>query len=231
MWRYYDTLSRLIRATKWSLMNMVTANTGFWTSHGWDESEYLAVAVQRRHYWTRLPPKGFPSLVSIFQTLLVTIQGAQGVLFVISNASTSPNLHLLAMAEGLGVNATFIPVTILGILRLFPALRLSDDHEFAMSGEATPSEQEAMELMPITEYMDIDRNWAKMESKGLYRTTASWVVRLLRLFLVAFLASLWFTLFLYLMLSSSDDVAPASNFTMILLYLFLVGSSVFIFGC
>lgn len=230
MWRYYAILSRRIRASKWCVMDMVTANTVFWTSHGWDGCEYLAVAVQHRRYWTRLPEKPLPPTMSILTTLVVAIQGFQATAFAFNSTfarESTTTLHVLSIEGGLGVHDVFFPVAILGLLRLFPALYLSDEHNFTVSGMVPSSEEEALELTPLTDHVDFERNWAGLSCKGRYRTNAVWTDRLLRLVLVGFLSGLWVTLFLN---AFPHMAIPASNFVMILLYHFLIGSSVVTFS-
>lgn len=230
MWRYYAILSRRIRAKDWCVMDMVTANTVFWTSYGWNGSQYLAVAVQKRYYWTRLPERAIPPIMSILKTLVVTIQGIQAMAFAFNSASageSTTNLHSLSVDGGLGVNAVFFPLAILGVLRLLSALYLSDEHNFTVAGGVPSWNEETLELMPITNHVDPERNWTGLACEESYYTHTIWTDRLLRTFLMVFILGLWILLFLN---SFPSMAIPTSNFGMILMYHFLIGSSTIVIG-
>lgn len=172
IWRHYAIFSRRARARKWSIMDVAAANTAFWTSRGWDGGEHLAVSGQRPQYWARLPEKGLPSVRSILQTLVVTIQGVQAILVLVGGTTqlTHDALQMVMSdnASGFGVNFIFSPMTILGILRFFPAWWLSEEHDCAMPGSLKGSEQaeEDLELMPLVEYASIGSRGAKVEIQG-----------------------------------------------------------------
>lgn len=232
MWRYYAIFSRRVRAREWTATDVATANTVFWTSHGWDGSEYLAAAVNRSHYWKALPERDRPSLESIVKTLIVTLQGAQATWVLVHSYEYQ---NVLTSFEAYGVNSTFSPIAILGILRFFPALWLSEEYEFGTPHAMSLEEQDSLELIPTSEERPFARypehDATKPRPKKNHRTSAPWVDFALRLLLLLFVVALWVMSIANTgaWASSTDVYYMTSVLTTILLYQFLLGTASLIY--
>lgn len=233
MWRYYAIFSRRVRAREWTAVDVAAANTVFWTSHGWDGSECLAAAVNRPHYWRALPDRDRPSLESIAKTLVVTLQGAQATWVLIHSYQ---HQNVLTGFEAYGVNSTFSPIAILGILRFFPALWLSEEYEFGAPHAMSLEEQDSLELIPTSEGRSLtarcaEHDWTKSRPQKNHRTPAPRADFALRLLLLFFVLALWVMSIANTCawVSSTDVYYMTSVLTTILLYQFLLGTASLIY--
>lgn len=141
VWRYYAIASRRIRARHWDCLDIVAANTVFWTGRsGWDGSEEAAVLFQSPYHWRTLPQHRSLTVFSGLETLAVTFQGVSALLGYIAEI-LGPNDAFWAPFYTPGLQSLsniFQPLTVLGLMRLFSALWLTSDFDFAARPEELP---------------------------------------------------------------------------------------------
>ncbi|KAI1338870.1 hypothetical protein F5Y15DRAFT_424332, partial [Xylariaceae sp. FL0016] len=133
LWRYASITDRRIRALKWTPLEMASANALFWTSHGWDGTEEMAlVSVQHCIY---LPDKARASVWSLetLKSIIILLQGAQ-VLYDIAGGLTT--WVMTPFTYGIGADIIFWPFSVIGLFRLCCALWLTEDYLFSPMGIA-----------------------------------------------------------------------------------------------
>lgn len=119
MWRYAAIVNRRVRARDWSPTDMAAANALFWTDRGWDGSEKMA-ELSLPHC-RRAPARSRVEFLSVetVKTVVVALQGCQSILCV------------FAYVKNTTLETVFFPLAIFGLARLFPALWLTGEFEFA----------------------------------------------------------------------------------------------------
>ncbi len=92
LWRYYAIADRRLRSKTWTARDMATANTVFWTAHGWDGSEGMASTCEQ--HLRRIPRSNKMIFFSwqTLQTIIVTLQGAQAMYVLIGIRTGHINL-------------------------------------------------------------------------------------------------------------------------------------------
>ena len=128
LWRYAAIADRRIRARAWCPANMAAANAIFWTAAGWDGSEEMA--ARSVLYCIALPEKArlSPLSWSAIETAIVTIQGVQAVVIIAGSVYARWDV----LNSGFSIDTAFLPVSILGLLRLYAAFWLTDDFLYVM---------------------------------------------------------------------------------------------------
>jgi hypothetical protein len=139
LWRYFAIFDRRVRSKVWNSADMAASNAHFWMEQGWDGSEQMM--EKSRAFCTRLPDKPRISFLSetTAKTLIVTLQGVQAVYVLIKGA--------VFQELNIALDQLFFPLAILGLLRLFAALWLSDDFSYANQDTLEDSDlQPSMEM-------------------------------------------------------------------------------------
>ena len=128
LWRYGAITDRRVRARAWCPANMAAANAIFWTGAGWDGSEEMA--ARSVLYCISLPEQARLSLFSwsAIKTAIVTIQGVQAVVTITGSIFARWDL----LNSGFSIDTAFLPISILGLLRLYAAFWLTDDFNYVM---------------------------------------------------------------------------------------------------
>jgi hypothetical protein len=105
---------------------MATANSIFWAAQGWDGSENMALSAAP--YCTRRPEHARVAVMSYqtIKTVVITLQGAQALYQLFGNAFHSSLPSLMSLS----VDGIFLPLAVVGLLRLVAALWLTDDLAF-----------------------------------------------------------------------------------------------------
>jgi hypothetical protein len=126
LWRYFVIAERRLRAKSWTNSDMAASNAVFWTNAGWDGSEEMM--KQSRGYALRLPKFHRVKLISgsLAATLVVFLQGVMALKTLVGGFSNSGNSTPLSAT--INFSTIFFPLSVLGLLRLVPALWLSEDH-------------------------------------------------------------------------------------------------------
>jgi hypothetical protein len=131
-WRYCAITKRRLNAEAWSDFDLGLANTAFWVNGKWDGTGKM-MDKSKVHCFRR-PEKNRTLLISesTLKTIIVSLQGVQ--------AFWDFTIGLREMRNSWSVNiclpTAFEPFAMLGLVRLFAALWLSDDtgylsvHEF-----------------------------------------------------------------------------------------------------
>ena len=130
VWRYFAITDRRLRAKNWTPLNMAASNAVFWTTEGWDGSE--AMIQKSINYCLRPPRQKHIDLFSATnaKTIIVTLQGVQAIYsIVVGVRNSTPQSN--AYANALALDYVFVPLAIVGLFRLVPALWLADDYSFA----------------------------------------------------------------------------------------------------
>lgn len=120
IWRYFAIADRCCRATDWKEVDMIAGNTLYWADDKWDGSENIVMMC--RSPQVRSPPPFMERLYSkeTLKTLVVTLQGVQSVYLILRHGTPS--------FGGFALDTIFMPVALIGLLRLPAALWLTDEH-------------------------------------------------------------------------------------------------------
>lgn len=146
IWRYVSIFDRRIRAHTWTAENMAASNAAFFTARGWNGSEAL-MGLLGENWLIRTPSGTRITLLSVsaIGTIVVSFQGVQALYELIFQIRTG-----VPLIQGLG--GIFLPLAVFGLLRVFPAMWLSD--EFAYKSAA----QESREAQELEALIQIPRN-------------------------------------------------------------------------
>jgi hypothetical protein len=127
VWRWYAIADRRFRAYNWDAADMAASNAVFWDSEKarWDGSE--EVMLRSRAWLIKVPEKTHVPLLSAsgLTTVVLTLQGVQAS-FIISSSFDPDSTYYYRQ----GLPNVFIPIAILGLMRLPAALWLSDDYGY-----------------------------------------------------------------------------------------------------
>jgi hypothetical protein len=129
VWRYYSIAYARLRSPSWDAADLAAVNAAFWDpkSRRWDGSE-ITLLLSRRYLST--PPQSSHVKIasgSTLATIALTLQGVQAIFFMVGNAVTKT----IGFAEGLP--GTFVPLGLLGLLRLPAASWVSNDWGYTFS--------------------------------------------------------------------------------------------------
>jgi hypothetical protein len=157
LWRYVIITDRRIRCKNWTAKDMAASNAAFLvgadssgsvTPSGatdrWDGSEDIMVRI--REWLIRPPPHSRVSLlsVSVISTLVVVAQGIQALYEIVAQTKTGvPYIQ--------GLSGVFLPLAIFSLIRLPPAMWLSNDFAYGAisSGRPEPSDSVEMDFHPL----------------------------------------------------------------------------------
>lgn len=127
VWRWYAIADRRVRACNWDVADMAACNAVFWDAEKarWDGSE--DIMFRSRAWIVKLPRQTYVPLLSAssLTTVVLTLQGVQAGFIIFSTLNPKTIYHF-----GLGLPNVFIPLAILGLMRLPAALWLSDDYTY-----------------------------------------------------------------------------------------------------
>jgi hypothetical protein len=127
VWRWYAIADRRFRAYNWDAADMAASNAVFWDSEKarWDGSE--EVMLRSRAWLIKVPEKTHVPLLSAsgLTTVVLTLQGVQASFIISSSFDPDSTYHYRQ-----GLPNVFIPIAILGLMRLPAALWLSDDYGY-----------------------------------------------------------------------------------------------------
>jgi hypothetical protein len=127
VWRWYAIAGRRFRAYNWDAADMAACNAVFWDSEKarWDGSE--EVMLRSRAWLIKVPKQTHAPLLSAsgLTTVVLTLQGVQASFIINSSFNPDSTYHTLQ-----GLPSVFIPIGILGLMRLPAALWLSDDYGY-----------------------------------------------------------------------------------------------------
>ena len=123
LWRYFIIADRRVRARSWTASDMAASNAYFWTAQGWDGS--LQMMQKSRTYTLKLPGHHRVRLFSgsSLTTLIITLQGVMAVKTLIDGISTADGY-----SSTINLSSIFYPLAVFGLLRVFPAMWLTDDY-------------------------------------------------------------------------------------------------------
>jgi hypothetical protein len=134
IWRWYAIADRRFRAYNWDAADMAACNAVFWDSEKarWDGSE--EVMLRSRAWLIKVPEQRHVPLLSAssLTTVVLTLQGVQAGFIIYSFSNPDSPYHILQ-----GLPNVFIPIAILGLMRLPAALWLSDDYGYLDIAQTT----------------------------------------------------------------------------------------------
>jgi hypothetical protein len=123
VWRYYSILYFRLRTPSWDAADLAAVNAAFWDTKtrrwdGTDRNLFLS-----RRYLTTPPELSHVKFVSgsTLATVVLTIQGVQAVFFMVGNAVSE------LIGFPMGLPTTFLPIGLLGLLRLPAAAWVSNE--------------------------------------------------------------------------------------------------------
>jgi hypothetical protein len=222
LWRYFAITDRRCRAKDWNSFDMAASNALFWTADGWDGSEEMM--VKSRLFCTRTPSMPRIALFSgaAIKTAIVAFQGLQAIYYVAIPDSSASMATL------------FFPVALLGLLRIPPALWLSEDYSYADVGaqedgnrpdakhSSTRVTQPPITVRPLQTDAAIPRSNT--------HPTGSWRGILVRAGFSLFVLALTAFSLSYLVLQQRGFVMTLTNYLQIV-YFFLLGAISFTILC
>jgi len=128
LWRYAAITDRRIRATRWSCESLAASNAILWTGKGWDGGEDMIIAADP--YCLQYPESTHVRLfsVTVLKTMITTLQGISTAYSLIARLA---GIRVINFYWGLGLDQVFMPLAVLGLLRLFPAAWLTEDFTYA----------------------------------------------------------------------------------------------------
>jgi len=132
LWRYYAIADRRLRARHWDERDMAACNAVFWDGERecWDGSE--EIMVRSRGWIQKAPEQSHVPIVSVscLVTVALMFQGMQAMVMLVQTAiSTLPG----GFPEGLPY--IFLPLALLGLLRLPAALWCTGDYTYMDASE------------------------------------------------------------------------------------------------
>jgi hypothetical protein len=127
VWRWYAIADRRFRAYNWDAADLAACNAVFWDSEGarWDGSE--KIMLRSRAWLIKVSEQSYVPLLSAssLTTAILTLQGVQASFIIFRFLNPDTTYHI-----GQGLPNVFIPIAILGLMRLPAALWLSDDYGY-----------------------------------------------------------------------------------------------------
>jgi hypothetical protein len=202
LWRYFAIVDRRLRAKRWKAADMSSSSVYFWTRVGWDGSE--ALMGKTHAYCVTLPRSTHATLISgsTVKTLIVTLQGADSLYYLIWSDFPSTNVGDFMSTASVG--SLFSPLAILGLLRLVACFWLTEDFVYINCEEVQTTvarlNAETIKLVPMhvqahnlstmtNEPLDLSEELTGEDyrSRNIW---ASWLFRTLFLFPVIGLISL-----------------------------------------
>ncbi|KAI1103021.1 hypothetical protein F4804DRAFT_311313 [Jackrogersella minutella] len=123
LFRYAAIADRRIRAFNWNTSTMAASNALFWTDQGWNGMDEMV--SRGLPYCTLLPEHPRVEFVSweMGKTIIITVQGSQPLYCLISLLAGK----MYNTNTDMAVDGIFPSLALLGLLRLFAALWLTDD--------------------------------------------------------------------------------------------------------
>jgi hypothetical protein len=125
---------------------MAASNALFWTSDGWDGHEYMI--HKTRALLLKVPDHTHVSLLSksFVKTLVITIQGVQAIIALISGFTNS---SAAVEVTNIALDKIFFPLAVLGLVRLLAAPWLTEDYYYEEGTAASLSENTNEPISPM----------------------------------------------------------------------------------
>jgi hypothetical protein len=123
VWRYYSIAYFRLRTPSWDAADLAAANAAFWDTktRRWDGTD-RTLSLSRR-YLTSPPESSHVKFLSgsTLATIVLALQGVQAVFFLVGNVVST----FIGFPDGLPT--TFLPIGLLGLLRLPAAAWVSNE--------------------------------------------------------------------------------------------------------
>lgn len=180
MWRYAAITDRRLRARFWDRMDLAASNTLFWTSRGWDGSESMIILTSP--YCFHLPERARVAVLSreMVKTVIVTCQGIQAVMILLGTITARSTTFF---EPYIATDTIFFPLAIIGLLRLYCGLWLSEDYAYALlwsEGEGNnPAETNLDGRRPSVD--SLISGYPHIPAETRFRPTSYWGSQLFRL--------------------------------------------------
>ncbi|PVI04968.1 hypothetical protein DM02DRAFT_585181 [Periconia macrospinosa] len=199
IWRYAVIADRRIRATRWSRDDLTASNAIFWTAKGWDGREDMV--FEAAPYKLRCPGLTHVQIMSVamLKTIIVTMQGVSALYSLVALPTGATTLNF---QWNMGVDMIFLPLSILGLLRLCAATWLTEDFMYASHddkmGEVVPqrsptiitinnsntrftNSHRALDPFPIT----------PLQARARFKSPSSWSSRTFRGTYLLIIGGVW----------------------------------------
>jgi hypothetical protein len=170
VWRWYAIADRRFRAYNWDAADMAACNAVFWDSEKarWDGSE--EIMLRSRAWLIKVPEQTYVPFLSAssLATVILTLQGVQASFIIFGSLDPDNKYHV-----GQGLSNVFIPIAILGLMRLPAALWLSDDYGYLdIAQKADNSGRNAAET-PAATMEDVGDPLLELEPRTSKRSNAT----------------------------------------------------------
>jgi hypothetical protein len=231
LWRYFVIADRRVRSLNWTTMDMAASNAHFWLGSSWDGSEDMI--VRSRRFCIRLPVHSYvhPLSSSALKTLIVTLQGAQALYEILGTISVYSQYSV-----NVNLGSVFLPLAILGLLRLPAALWMSEDLVYAdkdlmeLRTANLGEDKETGENMKMSERVTTSlllNTVNEVESERFHPTNGIRGIAIRSLYLVIIILLTGFTLFSSFP-GSTHTYVTATAFTQIVFFDFFLVSTLVI---
>lgn len=235
LWRYAAITDRRIRALHWTKDDLAASNAIFWTERGWDGGEDMMQLASP--YCLRLPDHTHVGLLSVtmVKTIIVTLQGAGALYALISTIAGFTDVNFIQL---LGVDTTFYPLAVLGLLRLCAAAWLTEDFVYAnmeniLVSPVVQRPEVKGDGIPLMESPSSYDPWLEAPSHPTARyksPSTSWRSRFFRTFFFVCVAGCWAIAFGMVVPTSKDSLFTTTSFVVGSFYFLLFMFSTIIYG-
>ncbi|KAI0383589.1 hypothetical protein F5Y04DRAFT_287292 [Hypomontagnella monticulosa] len=219
LWRYAAITDRRFRAKSWDTKDLAASNTLFWTSRGWDGSE--AMVHSSIPYCTRLPEHKKVTVLSqeMVKTVIVLLQGIQAIVLLIQ-----------AIANRSDPSNIFLPLAIIGLMRLYCGLWLTEDYAYT-SRQFIDQDCTYIEMSPNVTRSSLDNlmlEYSYAPPEDRFRPTSSWGSKTFRAFFLLQIVVMFTLCVPYLYLLALGDVFTLTTILVLFSYITYVGATAMI---
>lgn len=140
IWRYFAITDRRCRARIWTQYDMAASNAVFWNGRHWDGS--VEIMNRKKDLATKYPASNHVSWAStsIFQTLIVSLQGIQAAYTIVIHAEGREAVPTHPISQ------VFFPLAVLGLLRLPAAFWLTEEYGYREREDPEPHDGDNIAL-------------------------------------------------------------------------------------
>ncbi|CAI6334251.1 unnamed protein product [Periconia digitata] len=236
VWRYAVITDRRIRATQWSRDDLTASNAIFWTAKGWDGHEDMVVKAAQHKL--RCPGLTHVQIMSVtmLKTIIVTTQGLSALYTLVASLAGVKSTNFMSHTT---VDSIFLPLAILGLLRLCAAIWLTEDFVYTADGNMIV---EAVHQRTRDKSIDNNPNTqvtishsalepffvSPPQVRACFRSPSFWPSRIFRGTYLLIIGGIWGLSLLCIMpgIVSSDAQLTASAFSTGLFYFLFLSVSI-----
>jgi hypothetical protein len=217
---------------------MAASNAYFWTAQGWDGSP--EIMERSRAYAYRLPPHHRVRLFSgsALMTVIITVQGVMAIKTLVGGLDGTDAAYSLSI----NIGSIFYPLAVLGLLRIFAGMWLTDDYLYlgdiesvrtntnsSVNVTASKEDPSLLEVQAQTTMSLLDST--EFHSSERFHGIKSWRALIFRaLYLVPICCLLAICLIYLVPNSAGNSKLSTTTFLMVLFYLTWLAASAIIYA-